>query len=992
MILNNVVARKSSVTPELLAKEIFKSILQQDEIVDGVFINNTHKSVFVVSSLPFKAPVAESMLKIQALCTYLEDFFMKEISIIIKYRTACDKVEIYSAQGASIHEITLPDEVASLVLPVMSSITRWRGELNDRGEYRVDLNSPEPGPNYFVNLLLGNRIGYESPLQTTPKSVVDRLGRGSFRSHADTQVLGTRWDFRAEENGFPGNRQFYLLEDHQQIFYSGNPTEKNILEAYCVHSQNSTDIIYKLGCGLEIKRTIFLLPQYEGLPLATEVQSILIRNASGKERNLKMVYTGMFGSPASSAMMIDVIYSTIIMQSSILEREDGSIGAISYDYNPEYARQDIRFHSMMVHHGDQTTYPTEFCAQYNELVGNGTLEKPEGIHKLSSKHSRRGPGFFALAAPISLKANSSATVEHFTGVVSRKLNLDYDSSTFGEEVGRLLDRFSQRGEVEKSLAEVKEFSGRYASFLQISSEDKVFDAYFNYNLPFQVLYQTFVSRSFSHTQKGYREIGFREIQDLFASMYYFIGMDKATFVKELMKEWAGKIFEFGYAYHNFFWVGKEPGKWSDDALWFIQAVERYIHLTNDYAFLRESCSIAGTEPVRSRTIFETMKAIIEYSGKISIGKHHMPLLDHSDWNDCLQLDPDTINGIEKEARYREQIQESGKAGEPLDSEYSESVMNAFLLKYAIDAVKKMAEQSGENAYAKELGILSSSLKENIQKHAWKKDFFVRVLFNREMRDHLQYLGAKGDQCSLSEALDGTYFLNSFSWSVLCNAAAEEQIAIMLETIEKALQTPFGLKLCSPVNFEKISTKVSSAEYFQGDRENGAVFKHANMMATAAMFKAAKEVENRELAKRLAALAYRTIDKTLPYHTLENPYELCGNPRLCTQYNNSETGENIGPELSGTSTWLTLTLLNAFGINFTQNGIELDPILKPEQVELMLTLSISGTTYQIHISKPEGFYRVKDDAVEMGMDDVTAESNVIHVVKDCKFHRINFKFV
>ena len=61
-------------------------------------------------------------------------------------------------------------------------------------------------------------MGYGNPLQTTPKSVVDGLGRGSFRAHSATQVLATRWDMLQEENGFPANRQFYILEDGQQIF------------------------------------------------------------------------------------------------------------------------------------------------------------------------------------------------------------------------------------------------------------------------------------------------------------------------------------------------------------------------------------------------------------------------------------------------------------------------------------------------------------------------------------------------------------------------------------------------------------------------------------------------------------------------------------------------------------------------------------------------------------------------------------------------------
>lgn len=100
----------------------------------------------------------------------------------------------------------------------MENVDRWAGTLNDRGEHTIDLRTPSPGPHFYVNLLMGNRIGYDYALQTTPKSVVDRFGRGSFRSHADTQVLATRWDMRAEENGFPANRQFYIVEDFKKYF------------------------------------------------------------------------------------------------------------------------------------------------------------------------------------------------------------------------------------------------------------------------------------------------------------------------------------------------------------------------------------------------------------------------------------------------------------------------------------------------------------------------------------------------------------------------------------------------------------------------------------------------------------------------------------------------------------------------------------------------------------------------------------------------------
>lgn len=48
-----------------------------------------------------------------------------------------------------------------------------------------------------------------------------------------------------------------------------------------------------------------------------------------------------------------------------------------------------------------------------------------------------------------------------------------------------------------------------------------------------------------------------------------------------------------------------------------------------------------------------MKALIVYSGKdLRRRSSGMPILDAADWNDCLKLDLDWINGPEKERGYR----------------------------------------------------------------------------------------------------------------------------------------------------------------------------------------------------------------------------------------------------------------------------------------------------------------------------------------------------
>ncbi len=939
-----------------------------------------------VSGLPFPSPVISLILQSESLIEFFAELFAAGQSIL--FTVSGDDLSAFASDGGNESSVKLSPSVRIAILECLSFASTWGGSLNENGELTVDLRSPAPGPHYYTNFLIGNRIGFDRPLQSTPKSVVDRLGRGSFRSHADTQVLATRWDYLPEENGFPANRQFYLLENGRQIFYSGAASQDGVTRAHCRHSQNRTVIEYELESGLVVRRTIFVLPQEEGLPIASEAQLIEIENLSGVTRNLRIVCTGMFGTSEVHALREDVIFTTVVAQSNVFYREEGDIAAISFNPNPKWTKGNIRFSSQLVHTDGLVLYPDQYCARYSDFVGSGTLEHPENLSYLSDRHSRKGPGFFALSTPFSIRSGAAASVNQFVSLSSDILNPDFrDEVTVQSEIKELITRFSDPKALPAVLSRVEAFTKMYASYLQIRHDDPNFQAYVNENLPFQVFYQTFVSRSFDWTQKGYREIGFREIQDIYASMYYFAGMGQTEFVKKLLREWAGNVAEDGYANHNFYWTGKEPGWWSDDSLWLLQALDRYVSLTGDYEFLRESLPVAGTD-AQKRPLFETIRAIITYSFRISVGRHGLPLIDRADWNDCLRVDPDCLSGPDKIARYRSQLDASGKSyGQvPFESEYSESVMNGFLLKVAVDAAVGIFAHLGDEIYEDELKAISRTLRRVLQKSAWKSDFFARVLFNRSDKPQLSYLGAAGDGLAIEEGATGAYFLNSFSWSVLADCADESQIDTMLDSLDRYLRTPYGFRLCTGVDYPQIAPKIDVALYYAGDRENGGIFKHANMMAAAAMLQAAKSVKSEALSERLTRTAYWVIDCILPYRTLKSPYEICGNPRLCTQYNNSETGENIGPTLSGTSTWLLLCLFAGFGIEFTSEALLLEPILRPEDTSEDITVNTGKASYHIVAEKPAGFRRYGAGS-SITCDGVPVSDRRVPIFEDGRQHEV-----
>ena len=144
-----------------------------------------------------------------------------------------------------------------------------------------------------------------------------------------------------------------------------------------------------------------------------------------------------------------------------------------------------------------------------------------------------------------------------------------------------------------------------------------------------------------------------------------------------------------------------------------------------------------------------------------------------------------------------------------------------------------------------------------------------------------------------------------------------------------------------------------------------------------------------LAERLADTAYWVIDCILPYRTLKSPFMTAGNPRLCTQYNNCETGENIGPTLSGTSTWLLLCLFSCFGIEFTSENFICEPLLRKSDTSLKVTVNSGKAIYNIDIVKPEGFRRTKN-GFKVTLDGQSYETSKLPLFDDGKTHELKME--
>lgn len=941
MKIEGVSARDFLKSAYVKASEIYNEYY----VSDAQYLDFNNEVLLCISYKNKRAPFIYELLKNDIVHDYING--IDETCLIY----ADEENSFFIDESKIRHQI--PNEIHSCILKCIHELDNFGGFLNEKNEHIIDLKSKRIGPHYDVNLLLGDRTKFDEPLLSTPKSVVNSFGFGSFRADSNYQVLSTRWDIRPEENGNPFNRQFYILENSKIIFYSGEISE-NIIEAYCNHGVNKTIIFYRTK-DLEIKRTIFLIPQEKGIPTAVETQIIEVKNLTKLERDLEIVCTGMFGLSNPGCQEVDIIYQTVITQSRIL-KVDNKIAAIIPDYYPIYFKDHIRFATIK----DDNGFFEDFTQDSTGFLGNGNINRPEGINSFDNQLRMTGSSFFALKKKFSLKPKDSHNIIEFVGCTMAEKSDDIYEK-INNEFLNLVFKYNDYKKVYKILENKDKNFENYKNYFQIKTDDRIFDSYVNNTLPFQVLYQTFISRSFAQTQKGYREIGFREIQDLYGSLPYFITSGQTKLAEDLLSKWIENVYEFGYANHNFYYKGKEPGMCSDDQIWLLEAVFKYVSLTNNKDFLNKKFKIAGKH--KKRKLIDTLKAIILYSSEISIGKHGLPLLDCADWNDCLRIDDDYLDGPTKEKIYLKQLKKNNsKFGVKFESNYSESIMNAFLL---INGMKDLLLIIDEEDFKKTLNYEINKITDAVNKSAYVNGYYVRVLINKPNMNNIKFIGSKGDNLSEdSSILNGSYYLNSFSWSLLSDTADETKINEMLDAIESKLKTEAGFMLCSKHNLKLAgSTSASTDHYFLGDRENGGVFKHATMMFTASLLKKAKTVKSDKLRERMLDDAFYMLDRVLPYKTLDNPYILKGNPRFCTQYNNSITNENIGPILSGTATWLTLTIMEMIGVSYSKNCLLIRPELPKNFTHLNVKLRLDQKTYlKIEMNKPKDKYSNYKNAI------------------------------
>ena len=336
---------------------------------------------------------------------------------------------------------------------------------------------------------------------------------------------------------------------------------------------------------------------------------------------------------------------------------------------------------------------------------------------------------------------------------------------------------------------------------------------------------------------------------------------------------------------------------SDDCMWLFNTVPAYVKETGDLSFFGKILPFADKG---EDTVLGHLKRAIQFNLDRS-GTHGLPCGLSADWNDCLELGHD-----------------------------GETVFVAFQLRYALKNYVEICRllQKEKEASWGELHL--KTLDENIEKHAWDGEWFLRAY----RADGLKFGSKENDEASI--------FLEPQPWAVYSGHLSGDRAKALMGVVEKRLSTEYGLMICDPP-VEKTDPHVIKARLFnKGMKENGSVFCHTQGWAVIA-----------ETLLGHGRRAYTYYRQFMPaaFNTKAEIREI--EPYVYCQFTNSKYSPRYGasrlPWLTGSASWAYYAVTQyILGIRPEYEGLRIDPCIPPDWKEVRIERKFRGRQFSIRI--------------------------------------------
>ena len=346
-----------------------------------------------------------------------------------------------------------------------------------------------------------------------------------------------------------------------------------------------------------------------------------------------------------------------------------------------------------------------------------------------------------------------------------------------------------------------------------------------------------------------------------------------------------------------------PAYRADDALWLFPTVYKYIAETGNLEFMDEE--ITWSNKPEMVTVYEHLKRAINFSME-HLGPHGLPAGLHADWNDCLRL---------------------GKEGE--------SSFVALQLYYAFTIMRKFAEKKNDTEYITYLDKTQKEIGERINKFWWEDD-----RFNRGFKDTGELIGSKKDP-------EASMWLNPQSWAVISGLATPEQAKLIMESVERELNTAYGAKVMAPSYVDHYFDGALAGLFPPSTKENGGIFSQTQgwlILAEALLGHGDKAFMYFEESSPSSQNDKAEIRKLEPY--------------VHGQYTEGDESPFHGRShvhwLTGTATTCMVGCVEGIcGIRPDLDGLRIEPAVPGDWKEFTMEKNFRGKKLKITVENPNG---------------------------------------
>ena len=516
----------------------------------------------------------------------------------------------------------------------------------------------------------------------------------------------------------------------------------------------------------------------------------------------------------------------------------------------------------------------------------------------------------------------------------------------------MINQFATDEQVDKAFDELARNWDRLLSIYKVDIKDEKTARMVNIWNPYQCMVTFNMSRSASYFESGVgRGLGFRDSsQDLLGFVHQI--PERA---RERILDIAATQFRDGGCYHQYQPLTKKGnsdigGDFSDDPLWMILSVSAYIRETGDWSLLDELVPY-DNDMSKAKPMLDHLKVSF-YKIVNNLGPHGLPLAMRADWNDCINLSCYSDTPGESFQTYTN----PKFAAEGGYSKVAESVMVATLFTYAGPNYVAILKHLGKDDEAAAAQAEIDKMKKNVMESAFDGDWFLRAY------------DSTGAKMGSKECEEGKIFIEPQGFAVMSEIGKDEGADIKtLDSIDKYLNTKYGLVLNNPafskyyIQYGEIST------YPGGYKENAGIFTHNNAWIICAEAYAGRGDKAFEYYSKIAPAFNEEISdlhKTEPY--------VYG--QMVAGKDASRFGEGKNSWLTGTAAWNMVAISQyILGISPDWDGLKVDPSIPHEWDGFTATRKFRGATYNITVKNPN---HVCKGVVSMTVDGQAVDGNVI----------------